>query len=181
MQCEAIPGDAQHVRHPGIVIEARVVILVLLQNGEDAGWRFASSRAGRYRCAVDPAVGVVEGHLLRLDRHDCHNRLARLAWGVRFHGLRGVRLPGCGSRRRGGHGHQHDRGQEHHNGSRGRQPQCLGSRAQARKAKADEAKCGQIFPQMPSPPTAELRGIVQAPVHETPHRVIACDRRERSS
>ena len=54
------------------------------------------------------------------------------------------------------------------------------ARAQARR-KADEAKCGQIFPQMPSPPTAELRGIVQAPVHETPHRVIACDRRERSS
>ena len=100
----------------------------------------------------------------------CHNRLACLTWGVRFHGLRGVRLPGCSSRRRGGHGHQHDHGQEHHNGSRGRQPQCLGSRAQARKAKADQAKCGQIFPQMPSPPTAELRGIVQAPVHETPHR-----------
>jgi hypothetical protein len=84
---------------------------------------------------------------------------------VRFHGLRGVRLPGCGSRRRGGHGHQHDRGQEHHNGSRGRQPQCLGSRAQAR-LRLPPPSCAASF---------------KRPCMRPPHRVIACDRRERSS
>ena len=38
VQRDAAPGDAQHVRHPGIVIEARMVVLVLLHDGEDAGW-----------------------------------------------------------------------------------------------------------------------------------------------
>src|ERR1035437_8494721 len=42
MQRDAVPGDALHVRHPGIVIEARVVVLVLLEDGENAGWRLAS-------------------------------------------------------------------------------------------------------------------------------------------
>jgi hypothetical protein len=67
VQRDAVPGDALHVRHRGIVIEARVVILVLLKNGKHAGWRLASGRAGRYRRAKDPAIGVVEGHLLALD------------------------------------------------------------------------------------------------------------------
>jgi len=58
--CSAMPfsGKALHVRHPGIVIEARVVVLFLLEDGEDAGWRLASRDAGRHRCAQDPAVGV---------------------------------------------------------------------------------------------------------------------------
>jgi hypothetical protein len=39
VQRDAVPGDAQHVRHPGIVIEARAMVLVLLHDAEDAGWR----------------------------------------------------------------------------------------------------------------------------------------------
>jgi hypothetical protein len=49
---------------PGIVIEARVVVLVLLDDGEDTGRRLASRDAGRYRRAQDPALGIVESNLL---------------------------------------------------------------------------------------------------------------------
>src|SRR2546429_8985368 len=66
VQRDARPGDAQHVRHPGIVIEVGVVILVLLQDAEDAGWRLASRSPARYWRPQDPAVGVVDGHVLAL-------------------------------------------------------------------------------------------------------------------
>jgi hypothetical protein len=33
VQRDTVPGDALHVRHPGIVIEGRVVVLVLLDDG----------------------------------------------------------------------------------------------------------------------------------------------------
>src|SRR6202047_2357828 len=79
VQREAVPGDAQHVRHPGIVVEARAMVLVLLHDAEDAGWRLASRSSARHRRAQDPAVGVVDGHLLALDRYDRHDRLARVA------------------------------------------------------------------------------------------------------
>ena len=92
VQRNAVPGDALHVRHPGIVIHGRVVVLVLLEQGEDAGRRLASRDAGRYRRAQDPAVGVVESHLLALDRHDRHDRLAGLARRRRLDGGRGARL-----------------------------------------------------------------------------------------
>ena len=100
VQRDAVPGDAQHVRHPGIVIHARVVILVLLDDGEDAGRRLASGRAGRYRRAQDPAVGVVEGHVLALDRHDRHDRFGGRARRRHLGGARGARLPGGGGRLR---------------------------------------------------------------------------------
>ena len=51
MQRDPVPGEALHVRHRGIVIEGRVVDHVLLDNGEDAGWRFASRGASRHRRA----------------------------------------------------------------------------------------------------------------------------------
>ena len=113
MQCEAVPGDAQHVRHPGIVIHARMVVLVLLDDGEDAGRRLALLDAGRYRRAQDPALGVIEGNLLALDRHDRHDRLAGLARRRGLGGLRGARLFRCGigGRGRGQRGH---RRQKHH-------------------------------------------------------------------
>src|SRR6516164_11620822 len=56
MQRDAVPGDALHVWHPGIVIEGRAVVLVLLDDREDAGWRLASRDTRRYRRAQDPAV-----------------------------------------------------------------------------------------------------------------------------
>src|SRR2546421_2866869 len=70
VQRDARPGDAQHVRHPGIVIEVRMVVLVLLQDTEDPGWRLASLSSARYWRAQNPAVRVVDGHVLALDRHD---------------------------------------------------------------------------------------------------------------
>ena len=101
MQRDAVPGDAQHVRHPGVVIHGRVVILVFLDDGENAGRRLASGRAGRDRRAQDPAVRVVEGHVLTLDRHDRHDRVARRAR-RRHHGLaRRGRVLGGGGRHRG--------------------------------------------------------------------------------
>ena len=60
VQRDTVPGDALHVRHPGIVIHVRAVVLVLLDEGEDAGRRLASLDAGRHRRAQDPAVGVVD-------------------------------------------------------------------------------------------------------------------------
>ena len=113
MQREAVPGDALHVRHPGIVIHGRVVVLVLLDDGEDAGWRLAFLDAGRYRRAQDPALGVIERDLLALDRHDRHDRLACLAWRRRLGGWRAARLFRCGvGDRRRQRGHR----REHHNG-----------------------------------------------------------------
>ena len=91
VQRDAVPGDALHVRHPGIVIEGRVVVLVLLDDGEDASRRLASCGAGRHRRAQDPSVGVVESDLLSLDRHDRHDRLACLAR-RRLAGWRGSHL-----------------------------------------------------------------------------------------
>ena len=87
MQRDAVPGDALHVRHPGIVIHGRVVVLVLLDDGEDAGRRLASGGAGRDRRTQDPALGIVEGDLLALDRHDRHDRLAGFARRHRLGGL----------------------------------------------------------------------------------------------
>ena len=92
VQRDAVPGDALHVRHPGIVVHGRVVVLVLLDEGEDAGRRLAVLDAGRHRRAIDPAVGVVEGDLLRADRHDRQDRLAgRTRRRLRLD-LRGARL-----------------------------------------------------------------------------------------
>src|SRR5258706_16265027 len=70
VQRDAVPGDAQHVRHPGIVIEARAMVLVLLHDAEDAGWRLASRCSARNRPAQDPALSVPDGHLLALDRYN---------------------------------------------------------------------------------------------------------------
>jgi hypothetical protein len=115
VQRDAVPGDALHVRHPGIVIHARVVVLLLLDDSEDAGWRLAFLDAGRYRGAQDPALGVVESDSRRLDRHDRHDRLACIARSRRFGGTRGPRLScrGVSGQRR-----QHEHRRERHNGGR---------------------------------------------------------------
>ena len=91
-----------------------MVVLVLLEDGEDAGRRLASRDAGRHRRAQDPAVGIVESDLLALDRHDRHDRLACIARRRRLDGRRGARLSrrGVGGQRRQcGH-----RRQRHHGG-----------------------------------------------------------------
>ena len=110
MQRDARPGDALHVRHPGIVVEVGVVVLVLLDDAEDAGRGLASLDAGRNRRAKNPAVGVVDRHLLALDRHDRHDRLAGIARRRRLGGARGscqLRRGVSGRRRR--QRHQHGR------------------------------------------------------------------------
>ena len=90
VQRDARPGDALHVRHPGIVIEIGVVVLVLLHDAEDPGRGLASLDAGRNRRAKNPAVGIVDRHLLALDRHDRHDRLAGIARRRRRDGVRGI-------------------------------------------------------------------------------------------
>ena len=79
VQRDAVPGDALHVRHPGIVIHVRAVVFSLLNDRKDSGRRLVVGRAGRDRRAQDPAVGIVEGDLLAFDRHDRHDGLAALA------------------------------------------------------------------------------------------------------
>ena len=106
VQRDAVPGDALHVRHRGVVIHGRAVILFLFDDREDAGRRLASRGAGRHRRAQDPALGVVQSDVLGLDRHDRHDRLARIARSGRLLEGRGARLSRCGvgdQRRQGGH------------------------------------------------------------------------------
>ena len=112
-------GIALHVRHPGIVIEARVVVFLLLDDGKHARWRFASCGAGRHWRAQNASVGVVESDLLGLDRHDRHDRLACLARRRRLADWRGSRLArgsAGGQRRQCGHR------RERHNGGNPRTP-----------------------------------------------------------
>ena len=89
------------------------MVLVLLDDGEDAGRRLASRGAGRHRHAQDPALGVVESDLLGLDRDDRHDRLACLARRRRLGGWCGPRLSrrGVGGQRR-----QYGDRREHHSG-----------------------------------------------------------------
>ena len=103
------------------------MVLVLLHDAEDAGWRLASLRPARHRRAQDPAVGVVDGHLLALDRYDRHDRLARGARSRPLGGMLGTGLAGRGvggrsrsQRRQGG------RGRERHNRRRCPSPDYLG-------------------------------------------------------
>ncbi len=114
VQRDAVPGDALHVRHVGVVIHVRAVVDLFLDNGEDAGRRLAFRGAGRYRRAQDPAVRVVERDLLGLDRHDRHDRLTGLARRRRLLGLE-ARLfrRGVGRQRR-----QRGRRHERYDGSR---------------------------------------------------------------
>ena len=123
VQRDAVPGDALQVRHPGVVIHVRAVVDLFIDNGEDAGWRLASLGAGRYGRAQDPAVGVVENDLLRLDRYDRHDRLTGIARRRRLLGLRGARLfrRGVGSQRR-QRGHRRER----YDGSRPPMAYCRG-------------------------------------------------------
>ncbi len=89
-----------------------MVVLVLLDDGEDAGRRLASRGAGRHRRAQDPALGVVESDLLGLDRHDRHDRLACIARRRRLGGWRRARLS-----RRGVGGQRRHRRERHHGGN----------------------------------------------------------------
>ena len=116
VQRDPVPSDAQHVRHPSIVVEARPMFLVLLQDTEDARWRFASRSSSRHRRAQDPAVGVVDRHLLALDRYDRHDRLARGALGRPLGAMlgRGLAGRGVGGRSRSQH-RQGGGGRERHN------------------------------------------------------------------
>ena len=114
MQRDAVPGDALHVRHPGIIIERRVVILVLFDHRENAGRGLAPLDAGRHRRARNPAIGVIERDLLALDRHDRHDRLAGLARRHRLGRRRSARLLrfGVGAQR----GQSGGRREHHHDG-----------------------------------------------------------------
>jgi len=118
VQRDARPRDAQHVWHPGIIVETRVMVLVLLHDTKDASRGLASRSAGRHRRAHSPAVGVIDGHLLALDRHDRHDRLSctALSHCLGRHGPRLIRRSSgrwCHSQHR-----QHDRSHEGHNGQR---------------------------------------------------------------
>ena len=119
MQRDARPGDALHVRHPGVVIEVGVVILILLHDAEDAGRGLASLDAGRNRRPQDPAVGVVDRHLLALDRHDRHDRLTGIAGGRHLDGAgrTGTTRRGLGGRRH-GQRRQRGRGCKRHDGGK---------------------------------------------------------------
>ena len=93
---DARPGDALHVGHVGIVINVRVVLRFLLDDAKDPGGRFASLLTARHRRPKDPAVGVIDGDPLVVERDDRHDRLAGRA---RLDGLARAFAPTvCGSR-----------------------------------------------------------------------------------
>ena len=138
VQRDAVPGDALHVRHPGIVVHGRVVVLVLLDEGEDAGRRLASLDAGRHRRAIDPAIGVVVGDLLRADRHDRHDRLAgRPRRRLRFDLRRPRRCGGAGAQGR-QRGHRRERRKD------GRPPTAYRHGGLCRRQSMDHAKLSWI-------------------------------------
>jgi hypothetical protein len=89
------------------------VVLLLLDDGEHARWRFASCGTGRHRRAQDPSLGVVESDLLAPDRHDRHDRFACLA---RRRCLGGWRGSGLSRRRVGSQRRQCGHRRERHNG-----------------------------------------------------------------
>src|SRR5215470_11885652 len=101
------------MRHPGIVIHVRMMVLFLLNYRENAGWRLKLGRAGRDWSAQDPAVGVVEGDLLALDRYDRHDGLADLA---RRNLLTRRRMAQLSCRRIGGQHHHRRRRSKHYLG-----------------------------------------------------------------
>ena len=76
VQRDAVPCDALHVRHRGVVIHRRIMFFFLFDDGEDAGWRLASGGAGRDRSPNGPTVRIVESDVLGLDRYDGHDGFA---------------------------------------------------------------------------------------------------------
>ena len=154
VQRDAVPGDALHVRHRGIVIHVRVVILFLVDDRKDAGRRLASRGAGRHRRAQDPALGVVQRDVLGLDRHDGHDRLAGIARGGRLLDGRGARLfrRGVGGQRRQG-GHRRER----HNGRRNPTPRRHGG----------SRRPGSICHVMP---WSKCLSVLRRFIHDSPRR-----------
>src|SRR5471032_3348488 len=73
MERDARPGDALHVGHIGIVINVGVVLRFSLYDAKDPGGCFASLLAARHRRPQDPAVGVVDGDPLVVERNDRHD------------------------------------------------------------------------------------------------------------
>src|SRR5258705_11897554 len=69
---DARPSDALHVRHVGIVIQVRVMVLYFLDDAEDPGGRLASLRAARNRRPQDPPLGFVYFNPLVAERNDGH-------------------------------------------------------------------------------------------------------------
>src|SRR5215831_10562977 len=84
VQCDARPADALHVGHVRIVIEVGVVLLLLLDDAENAGRRLAPLLSARHWRLQYPASGVIDGDPLIAQRNDGHDRLAG---GARLDGL----------------------------------------------------------------------------------------------
>ncbi len=85
MEGDARPGDAMHVRHEGVVVQVRVMLLDFLDDAEDPGGRFAPLRAARHRRPQDPSLGVVDGDPLATKGNDRHDGLAGAARLNRLH------------------------------------------------------------------------------------------------
>src|SRR6516165_10105142 len=70
--------------HGGVVIQVRVMLGFLLDDGEDPGGRLTSLLATRYRRSQDPTADVIDCDPLIAERNDGHDRLAG---GTRLDGL----------------------------------------------------------------------------------------------
>ncbi len=128
---DARPGDALHVRHEGIVIQVRVMLLYFLDDAEYPGWRLASLLAARHRRPQDPPLGVVHGDPLVAERNDGHDRIAGAA---RLDGLDRAFAPTAFSARMISRRDQH---RQTRNGKiRGPQPCLLGLRVHKTKRHA---------------------------------------------
>ena len=110
------PGPRQpvHVGHWRVVVGRGAVVLVLLQNLEDAGRRPVAELAGRAGRGGDPHAVAVDVHELVGQRDDDEDRTARRALGIPGEfavlELLGVFVDALGERRREGEGRRGDRG-----------------------------------------------------------------------
>src|SRR5947199_581206 len=99
VHCNSSPGQPLHVWHRRVVVFLRIMLLLFLEDREDAARRGVAFRAGAHARATDEDAVAINVHGLLWDAHKHHERTARrelrfppilawLKWAGRFSGGR---------------------------------------------------------------------------------------------
>src|SRR5204862_4871283 len=97
--CNSSPGQPLHVWHRRVVVFLRIMLLLFLEDAEDAARRGVAFRASAHSWTADEDAVPINVHGLLWDAHKHHERtarrelrfppiLARLEWAGRFSGGR---------------------------------------------------------------------------------------------